>query len=227
MCDADRIKASNCNAATQLTEEAGMTVLFAMNNVEVKNKITMVALRQDSSKRIIFAFSGTQGYYELISEIVLAFPVKYSIHPEVKHAQVVGYFYEHYKGDFRESLRSLLAEYSITYANYELIFTGHSLGGALAVHAAADVLLSNWNGDMPVSIYNFGQPRVSNHYFTESIKGLVKEWFRLVHNRDIVAHIPPCVPSITTSCSKGGILPFYPYHSPEEIYYNEGRFEFI
>ena len=137
-------------------------------------------------------------------------------------AKVVTYFYKHYVNDFRAQLQSLLLNYTAKFPSYEIIFTGHSLGGALAVHATADTLLSGWNQDKTVTLYTLGQPRVANIEFLQSFANMTSGWYRLVHNRDIVAHIPPCIPNLSSSCYKSGsIFPVYLYHSAEEIFYNE------
>lgn len=72
-----------------------------------------------------------------------------------------------------------------------IFFTGHSLGGALAVLAAdkparADV--------MPAAIYTFGMPRAGNRDFAAIYNARLGErTFRLVHGGDIVACIPEWV----------------------------------
>ena len=63
----------------------------------------------------------------------------------------------------------------------QVIFTGHSLGGALAVVAAAR---SKYVGE----VYTFGQPRVGNRKYSKQVKSKV---YRFVNNNDIVPRIPP------------------------------------
>ena len=69
-----------------------------------------------------------------------------------------------------------------------IIFTGHSLGGALAQIAAAyygDVL-----EDIFVTCYTFGSPRVGNKYFVEWFSKNVNEHVRVVNDNDPVPMIP-------------------------------------
>jgi endonuclease G, mitochondrial len=69
-----------------------------------------------------------------------------------------------------------------------LILTGHSLGGALAVIAAAE-----WHGLLPIeSIFTFGQPAVGKNRFV----GFMTEAYgnrhiRVVNDDDIVPKVPP------------------------------------
>ncbi|RAL08914.1 lipase family protein [Aspergillus homomorphus CBS 101889] len=75
-----------------------------------------------------------------------------------------------------------------SHADYELVFTGHSLGAALAA-VAATVLR---NDGYTVDLYNFGQPRIGNlalaDYITNQNKG---SNYRVTHEDDIVPKLPP------------------------------------
>lgn len=67
--------------------------------------------------------------------------------------------------------------------------TGHSLGGALAVVAAAHLLME---GHTVNGLYTFGQPRVGDEMFaTESARRLVGQYFRFVNNNDTVTRVAP------------------------------------
>ena len=63
----------------------------------------------------------------------------------------------------------------------QVIFTGHSLGGALAVVAAAR---SKYIGE----VYTYGQPRVGNRKYSKQVKSKV---YRFVNNNDVVPRVPP------------------------------------
>ena len=63
--------------------------------------------------------------------------------------------------------------------------TGHSLGAALALLAA-----NAWAHRNP-QLYTFGQPRVGDQAFTQSVLAkLGANYHRFVHHRDIVARVP-------------------------------------
>lgn len=68
-----------------------------------------------------------------------------------------------------------------------LIFTGHSLGGALAVLAGWFF----WEHYPQLQVYTFGQPRVSDACFARSCHERFGErHFRFVNEEDIVPRIP-------------------------------------
>jgi hypothetical protein len=80
-----------------------------------------------------------------------------------------------------------------------LYLTGHSLGGALAVIAAAHFR------QKVTAVYTYGQPRVGDQVFSDAFdRALGDRTFRYVNNYDIVPHLPPeKLPA-----------PFPPFHFP-------------
>jgi triacylglycerol lipase len=71
-----------------------------------------------------------------------------------------------------------------------LFVTGHSLGGALAVIAAA--VLQFDTGRNVSAVYTYGQPRVGNPQFSSAFDAVLGSLtFRYVNDLDIVPHVPP------------------------------------
>lgn len=70
----------------------------------------------------------------------------------------------------------------------QLLLTGHSLGGALALLAAAE-----WHAQFPIAgVYTFGQPAVGKGSFPAFVEShLADRVFRFVNHRDIVPRLPP------------------------------------
>lgn len=67
--------------------------------------------------------------------------------------------------------------------------TGHSLGGALAVVAAASLSVG---GHKVNGLYTFGQPRVGDETFAnECVRRLTGQHYRFVNNNDTVTRVPP------------------------------------
>ena len=212
----------NCNAATNAIQSIGMEPIFSHDNQDKDNPLHLTILERSQNKEIIVAFSGTQHFKQLVEQARHSSPRDYHIH-NVGSAQVFKFFYRSYL----ENFRTLIQEKLNTIANdqkyngYTIIFTGHSLGGALCLHAAADAVLGGVLNNHKVSVYTYGQPRVGDKNFVDSFINKLDEYFRLTHYRDIVPHLPPCVPNFHSGCVEKGSLPVYPYHAPREVYYSK------
>lgn len=101
--------------------------------------------------------------------------------------------------------------------------TGHSLGAAIAILAAADLEQGSMNRSLSVenpdiqfkleSIYTYGSPRVGNKNFAEWFNNHTNaETNRIVHYKDIVPHVP---------FTDEGY-----HHTGTEVFYNENSTEF-
>jgi hypothetical protein len=67
-------------------------------------------------------------------------------------------------------------------------FSGHSLGAALSVLAAIEIGAPL---SVPVTCYNYGEPRVGNQAFAEYFNQKIGTTYRIVNKADIVPHLPP------------------------------------
>ena len=69
----------------------------------------------------------------------------------------------------------------------KIVLTGHSLGGALALIAAAE-----WKNSYPTSeIYTYGQPAVGGNSFKSNTQYLTDKYVRYVYKNDIVSRMLP------------------------------------
>lgn len=76
--------------------------------------------------------------------------------------------------------------------NLPIWFTGHSLGGALAVLAVAKLKLEHDMGFTINGLYTFGQPKVGNGDFARNCDFIFyNQMYRFVNNNDVVARLPP------------------------------------
>lgn len=89
-------------------------------------------------------------------------------------------------------------------AGKPLFFTGHSLGGALAIISA----MRTRDAGLPVTaVYTFGGARAGDQRFFDRYgSGLRSCTFRLVHGRDIVASVPPSLRDGFFNRLIGGLL---------------------
>jgi len=89
-----------------------------------------------------------------------------------------------------------------------LWITGHSLGGALAVLAAARLTLDiDQNVYKSINgLYTFGQPRVGDRVFVKALDNEIKpRYFRFVNDNDMV----PRVPDRLNQYQEGGFISFF------------------
>lgn len=97
---------------------------------------------------------------------------------------------------------------------HPFIFTGHSLGGALATVAAWDC----GNHSPGVSLVTFGSPRVGCGNFGREIMEHIEACFRFVHGDDLVPTLPLehmgyehiCAPSLLSQMKRPWINIFVP-----------------
>jgi lipase (class 3) len=75
-----------------------------------------------------------------------------------------------------------------------LFFTGHSLGGALAIIAAEFAMRDPEVLATATAVYTFGSPRTGGmQFFNDYTPRLGDSTFRLVHGNDVVATVPPAL----------------------------------
>jgi len=107
------------------------------------------------------------------------------------------------------SMRAKITEAIASIAPAKPIFiAGHSLGGALAVFAAADLA----SGGRRTVVYTFGAPRAGDPRFACRFGRLVTESYRVANPHDIVTQLPPPVCRVPAT----GVFCFY-RHVPDRI----------
>mmetsp|Transcript_27648 Transcript_27648/g.95621 ORF Transcript_27648/g.95621 Transcript_27648/m.95621 type:complete len:294 (-) Transcript_27648:397-1278(-) len=124
-------------------------------------------------------------------------------------------FFKDYAG-LAQAVQSSLRQSLAAHPGAKTWITGHSLGAALAALLAADWVGLGNNVD---AVYTMGEPRVGNDAFANFIKAAypstpgTPSYFRLVHNKDIVPHLP--------------VYAFGFHHTPTEVWYNEDCTEYV
>lgn len=71
-----------------------------------------------------------------------------------------------------------------------VVFSGHSLGAALATIASLFYAIENENNGKIVECYTIGSPRVGNHAFASEFSKHVSNHCRIFNENDVVAMIP-------------------------------------
>nr|CDJ97920.1 Lipase domain containing protein [Haemonchus contortus] len=111
------------------------------------------------------------------------------------------------------------------YAGYKTVFTGHSLGGALAALAAARTAKQGFRTGDQITMYTYGEPRVGDAQFATNFDAMIKDSYRVVFRRDIVPHLPACAKDKSWFGDSDTSRPCdinvinKPYHHSTEIWY--------
>jgi hypothetical protein len=86
-------------------------------------------------------------------------------------------------------LRAVLTELGADEAGVQLVVSGHSLGGAMAVMFSA--FLMSKEARKPDLLVTFGQPSCGNRQFMDWFGSLEIPYFRCVNDGDLVPTVPP------------------------------------
>lgn len=153
---------------------------------EPKTDAQCVCMYQKDQRKIIVAFRGTSSVADVLTDLwVLKERFPFQRH-DSKDFYVHKGFLTQYKS-LRDQVFGYVKDIQSRFKDTQgILFTGHSLGGALSTLAAADF---HMNQTLHVKNINFGSPRLGNHafcsYVTESVPCL-----RVTHKEDPVVHVP-------------------------------------
>ena len=195
-CSQEEIITNRC--CNSFITENGWTLLDS--GLDPKNKKYNYAIFiNDEYKKIVITVPGTRNTKELISEIGQSLLVPFDPTTEMR---VVKYFKDR-AFSIKDQLFSDKNKNIInSNKNYQIIFTGHSLGGAVATILSLYSIKSSFinpSHNEPILI-TFGQPRSGNDVFANEVMKHIPKIFRIVRQGDIVPTIPSCVKSIFGSC---------------------------
>lgn len=182
---------------------------------EFANECGSYALADDINKHLYIVFRGTKTHLQLLTE------AWHSLHPAMDFhgvGKAHKYFYNALFSFWKRVEKTLL-----DHNDYNVTFTGHSLGGALASLAALRTVLLNHRRGEQIKLYTFGQPRVGDVKLATKHNELLPFSFRIVHGVDIVPHFPGCAKddfigeAVSRPCDPDDVGK--PYHHGLEIYY--------
>lgn len=149
-------------------------------------------------KEIIVSFRGTASRFNAITDLILIHAAQAQIKqlsvklPEkaTVHRGFLGAYFE-----IKDFVVDHLLSLTDKFPDHEVSFTGHSLGGAIAVLAAMDAIgpngyLTSRKNATQVSLATFGSPRVGNAKFAAVMKDIpFKRIARVVNQFDPVPRV--------------------------------------
>lgn len=176
--------------------------------------------RDDESKSLIVAFRGSQSAksYFFDANFLLRHPV-WIQNDAVKVHSGFDATYLGLRGEIQQDLQGFAEKW-----DYDIYFTGHSLGGAVSILAAADFLVKV--PSRPVRVVTFGQPRVGNTEFSQYINDLGITVQRVVADGDIVPSIPTKWLGYRHTGTEFEIKDGTTYECDYECHENSGKIDF-
>ena len=191
-CDDDAIKEKNCCKKEILNHWDIQKHMEYRNEKNNKYIYNFAILKSTEYNKFIFAFPGTTNKMQLLKEINGAKDkVIFDLIEEdlEKDVLIEGYFYEVFKIIYKDLFSDEIIKELKLYPNYQIIFIGHSLGGAMATLSSYYYAKNKISLNEPVLI-TFGQPRVGNEIFARKFTKLIPLIFRVARKGDIVTAIP-------------------------------------
>lgn len=177
---------------------------FASEHVYCFNHKGSQAILVADAKKIIVAFRGSEEKSDWDINMNRledkTFKGRYSVS---LHTGFVNYLisiwkpYNDPQGNIEaKGIKAIIREKMNEFPKASLWFTGHSLGGAVAILAAAAACFYE-EPPMPVGgVYTYGQPRVGDTRFAKLYNTRLKDkTFRFVNNNDVVTRIPSWAPN--------------------------------
>jgi len=148
-----------------------------------------VILKNDEYKKIVVAFPGITYYFQLIEEFIHAGMVELPIKSEKKVFNVLEMYYNIFtkiEDDLFDNLKGLPG---VMNKDYQVIFVGHSLGGAIAT-ISSFYYIKKYNFTAENILITFGQPKVGSEIFARELTSNLKQIYRIARPKDIATLFP-------------------------------------
>jgi hypothetical protein len=175
-----------CSSALCPTLETNAATIFRNFEVGIRDIVGLVA-SDDATKSIVVSFRGTNSLQNWIANLDYK-KVKINTWPECDNCKLHGGWWKSWK-DVRKIVKKAVKELMDQHPDYRIVTTGHSLGGAIAQIAAADMRATEGIG---VDAYTYGSPRIGNPEASEFITNqTLGRNYRVTHKHDIVTNFPP------------------------------------
>jgi triacylglycerol lipase len=169
--------------------DIGVAATTAQKHPEVTEKSLKVNIfglmgRNAATRTAFAAFRGTDKFDEILLDL-------YAIPETYKPAREFGYVHAGLQIIYQLIRGSIAANLAATCVGCDkLLITGHSLGAALGVLAAPDIVV-NMSPNIQPTLITFGGPKTGLHDFADAFNKVIKCCFRVVNYLDVVPFLPP------------------------------------
>lgn len=148
-----------------------------------KSKLQIAFSVSHLSTRITIVFNCINDEFEWYSNTPVALSL---LHDDV---YVNSHFNDQLDEDTMYYIKKKLLEIKINYPNYDIYFTGYSLGGAVCTLAAYIIIRELKS--LEITVVSFGSPRIGNNKWSESFENTDKLInYRITNNGDVLTSLP-------------------------------------
>ncbi|KAI8806179.1 Alpha/Beta hydrolase protein [Cladochytrium replicatum] len=187
-CDPSAISAWSCATCTTNTYGKPSSIVSADQN-DARFYGGYIA----SSNQIFIAFRGSSNAANWLTNLNFG-TTSYWISGKAPSGASFHTGFQSLYSSVSGTVRTFVTNLAAAYPTASIVFTGHSLGGALAMHAALDLSVTGYVSRLSTSnirVFTYGEPRIGNNAAGVWITG--RGWagvYRGVNYDDIVPHLP-------------------------------------
>lgn len=161
-------------------ENAGATPVLEFTNVGVTDATGFVAV-DNTNKLIVLSYRGSASLNNWIGN----FNINLNDFEPCSGCQVHAGFLSGWN-DSKDKVTAALQKAKSDHPDYSIVSTGHSLGGALATLAAAELRPKGFN----IALVTFGSPMVGDTAFANFVTNQQGGNYRVTHAYDAVPKLP-------------------------------------
>ncbi|KAI9716541.1 MAG: hypothetical protein M1812_005272 [Candelaria pacifica] len=164
-----------------LVESAQATSVYEFQNSRFTDTTGFIAVDQ-TNHLIVLSFRGSAEWRNYASDVqttLVPFTLGFNlaaVHLGMKVA------WEESETGIVKNLVKAMEEYK----GYQVVITGHSLGGGVATLAAVDI-----RANISAELYTFGAPKVGNQHFVDLVEASSTKNYRITNSGDPVIRLPP------------------------------------
>ncbi|KAI9819807.1 MAG: hypothetical protein M1832_003882 [Thelocarpon impressellum] len=165
-----------------LVEAADASSTLEFQNSRFTDTTGFVAVDK-TNRQIVMAIRGSQSVQNFVADVVFV-GVPWNLCADCKVHKGFWLSWLELRSDITKAVNAAIE----ANPGFSVVFTGHSLGGAVATIAAADIRRAGTQ----VALYTYGSPRIGNAKLAEFITAQAPGAnFRVTHRDDPVPRLPP------------------------------------
>ena len=144
------------------------TTAFLTQLLNIFYRYNFIILKSDEYKKIVVAFPGITYRFQLLEELIHAGMVALPIKEKNKVFRVSEMYNDIFTLIENDLFNNLNKMREINDKDYQVIFTGHSLGGAIAT-ISSFYYIKKYKFEAENILITFGQPKVGNELFAKEL----------------------------------------------------------